>query len=236
MKKLLLNSAICLSAFTTAAFAADYPSNPVVRPLTLNQSTVELSAAYGYGKNHNNSTNAGFGGNISYGLTDNFQIGLDGLTYSAIKDKNLGFELAVNAGLRGYFDSKNDDFGDSTGLGIGATAKQIISDNFAFTAGVNYTHWDIEKAADRYELDYSVGFISNISDDLSLSANYTLRDLKDFEQGHANAATVGLLYTAIDNVDLGLTLIYSDFSEKLNGYEFQETPERAAMVHATWRF
>lgn len=233
MKTQLLIATIISAAFAANTQAADYPTNPVERPLTLNKSTVELTGAYAYGKQHDKDHDNIFGGNVSYGLTDDLQIGLDGITYSLFKDTSSGFELATQAGVRGYFDEKQ---GDSLGLGMSVLGKQIINKNLAVTFGAGYTHWKIDNMNNRSEYDYSVGFLMNVAQDLTLSGNYTYRDLKDFKQSHANTTSLGLNYTVSSQLDIGTVLSYSDFNEDYQGLAMQETPEKLAAVYATWRF
>ncbi len=237
MKTQLLITSIAATLISAtlalSAQAGEYPKNPVVRPLTLTDGTIQLTGAYAYGKQHNKDSENIFGANISYGLTNNLQIGLDGITYSLFKDKSSGFEFATQAGLRGYFDEKE---GDSLGLGMSFIGKQIINRNFAVTFGAGYTHWDVDKQSNRSEFDYSAGFLANIASDLTLTGQYTYRDLKDFKQGHANVATIGLNYAVSSQMDIGTSFTWSDFEEEYNGKAFQETPEKMVGIYANWRF
>lgn len=233
MKKLTLLPAAVLLVLSTANQAGEYPQNPVVRPLTLNQSTIELTGAYFYGKQHDNDHDSILAANMSYGLTDNLQLALDGITYSFLKNKHSGLELAVKASLSGYYDDKN---GDNLGLGFSVLGKQIINKDFAFTFGAGYTHWNLDNLADRSEYDYSVGMLMNIAPQLTLSAQYTYRDLKDFAQSHANSTTVGLNYAIEKNIDLGLVVSYSDYNEQTNSYALLETPEAATGLYINYRF
>ncbi len=233
MKKSILITSLIAVALSTMAHSTKYPKNPVIRPLTLTESTVELTGAYLYGKQYDKDVVVTLTSNIAYGLTDDFQIGLDGITYSLFKNKSSGFELATQAGLRGYFEDK---VGDSLGLGISLLGKQIINDNLAFTFGAGYSHWDIDNLDNKYEFDYSVGFLANIAPNLTLSGQYIYRDLKDFKQSHANLSSVGLNYTLTDDLDVGTTFTYSDFAEKNNNFALLETPETTVGAYLRWRF
>jgi opacity protein-like surface antigen len=218
---------------STAAQASEYPKNPVLRPLTLTSGTVELSGGYVYGKQHDKDTEVALGGNIAYGFTDDFQLASDGITYSLFKNKSAGFELATQAGFRGYFEDKQ---GDTLGLGASVLAKQIISDNLAFTFAAGYSHWDIDNIDNRYEFDYAVGLITNLSENITFSAQYTYRDLKGFTQEQANITTIGLNYTLTKDFDIGTTFTYSDYIETNNGFALLETPEKMIGIYANWRF
>ncbi len=233
MKKLILLPIATLAIFSTTNQANEYPQNPVVRPLTLTQSTIELTGAYFYGKQHNNDHDSILAANIAYGLTDNLQLALDGISYSFLKNKHSGLELAVKAGINGYYNDKN---GDNLGLGFSLLGKQIINKNFAFTFAAGYTHWNLDNLADREEYDYSVGMLMNIAPQLTLTAQYTYRDLKGFQQSHANSTSVGLNYAIEKNIDIGFISSYSDYNEQANNYALLETPEAAAGLYINYRF
>jgi hypothetical protein len=233
MKKYLLTTSLLMLALSHNAYSREYPQNPVLRPLTLSSSTIEVTGAYAYGKQHDKDTDVAFSGNINYGLTDSLQLGLDGITYSILKDHHSGFELAAKAGITGYFD---DDLGDSLGLGSSIIAKQIINDNLAFTFSAGYTHWSINNLDNKSEFDYTVGALFNIAPDVTLATSYTFRDLKDFKESTANKATVALNYAYSSNIDLGIGYQYSNFNEQYNNQALQETPEKMFAAYVSYRF
>ena len=233
MKKILLATCLLTLALTSNAHSREYPQNPVLRPLTLSAGTVELTGIYVYGKQHDKDVDVAFGGDLSYGLTDSLELGLDGITYSIFKNQHAGFELAAKAGITGYFD---DDLGDSLGLGSSLMAKQIINDNLAFTFSAGYTHWSIGNIDNKSEFDYTIGTLFNIAPDVTLAANYTFRDLKDFKQSTANEASIILNYAYSPSIDLGIGYQYSNFNEQYSNQALQETPEKTLGVYVNYRF
>ena len=233
MKNTLLSGAI-LAAFSSLSVAADYPSNPIERPLTLNDGTIEVIGAISHLEQHDGDNETDGGLNLRYGLTDDWQIGFDGVTYSALKGN--GLELAVNVGFRGHFDNKGAGVDESVGYGASVFGKQIINRNFALTFGVNYTYWDEDHIENKKEFDYTIGAMMNVTKDVTVFGNYTFRDLKDFEQSSANAANIGVNYNYSKDIDLGLAFSYSDFEEEIGGRAFHETAENAATAYIAYRF
>lgn len=233
MKNTILAGAI-IATFSTLSYAGDYPANPIERPLTLNDGTIEIAGAISHLKQHDGDNETSGAVNVRYGLTDDWQIGFDGITYSAYE--NAGLEIAANVGFRGHFDNKGTGAGDSQGYGAAIFGKQIINRNFALTFGVNYTYWDQDHLENKKEFGYSIGAMTNIAKDVTAFANYTFRDLKDFEQDSANAVNLGLNYNFSKDIDVGLAVSYSDFEEELNGRAFNETAEKAATAYIAYRF
>ena len=236
MKKIILACVLTAISATSAVQANEYPQNKVLRPLTLTDGTVRLSGAVAYGEQHNDDNEKGISFNASYGLTDDLQIGFEGLTYSLFKNENQGFEIAVNAGLRGYFDNDSNAIGDSLGYGVSFMAKQVITNDFAITFATGYTFWNQQHIESKKEYTYSIGAMTNIAKNLTLSANYTFRDLKDFKQDYANKASLALNYALSPSMDIGFALNYSDFEEQAAGIAFHETIEKSAAIFANWRF
>ncbi|MEW6983947.1 porin [Colwelliaceae bacterium 6471] len=234
MKTAILGCAVLATLLAGIAQGKEYPQNPVLRPLTLTDGTIQIAGAYSYGKAHDDDTKAGFGANISYGITDDFQIGLEGLTYSFLKNRASGLELAVNAGIRGHYDNTN--IGDSLGLGVSVFGKQVLNNDFALTFGAGYTHWDEEHIDNKYQFNYSLGALVNIADNVTLSANYTFTDLKDFKQDSSNTVRVGVNYAYSKSIDMGIAFKYSDFEETYNNFAFHEQAEKSASMYAAWRF
>ena len=235
MKKIILACALASLSITGLVQGEEYSQNPILRPLTLTDGTAKITGAYTYGEQQNGDSESGIMANFSYGLTDDLQIGLEGLTYSLF-DNNTGFELAINAGLRGYHESDDDLVGDSLGYGVNIFGKQVINDNLAITFGTGYTYWNEEHLDNKRENTYSVGVMTNVAKDFTLSAHYTFRDLHDFQQDNANSVTIGLNHALTANLDIGLTLHSSDFEEERNDVAFHETPEKSLGLYAGWRF
>lgn len=236
MKKLLLTGAVLASAFTGLAQANEYPQNPVVRPLTLNDGTIQAFAAVSHLKQHDDDNETKFNINAAYGLTDDWQIGFGGITYSALKNESSGLEIALNAGFRGGFTNNAKEIGDSLGLGLSAFGKQIINDDFAVTFGAGYVHWNEDHIDNKSEFHYSIGAMANVAKHVTLSASYTFRDLKDFEQDSANVVSAGLNYAMTSDIDLGLNITYSDFEEMAGNKAFHEQAEQSASLYVAYRF
>lgn len=236
MKKIILACAFTSLSISGFVQGEEYPQNPILRPLTLTDGTVQISGAYSYGEQHNGDSKKNINANMSYGLTDDLQIGLEGLTYSLFENSNTGLEFAINAGLRGFHESDDDLVGNSLGYGVSIFGKQIINNNLAITFGTGYTFWNEEHLGNKRENTYSVGVMTNIAKDFTLSANYTFRDLHDFQQDHANTVVLGLNHALTANLDIGLTLQYSDFEEHRGDIAFHETPEKTMGLYASWRF
>jgi len=236
MKEFILACALTAISTSQLVQADEYPQNPILRPLTLTDGTVRLSAGVITGEQHDGDTDTDIHLNASYGLTDDLQIGFEGLTYSLFKNENQGFELAINLGARGFHDDNSKQIGDSVGYGTSIFGKQVITDNFAITFGTGYTFWNEEHIDNKSEVAYSIGAMTNIAKDLTLSAHYTFRDLKDFKQDNANNVSVALNYALSADIDLGLALNYSDFEEKVDNMAFHQSREKSATVYASWRF
>lgn len=226
---------LCCAAATGSALAdeyIDYPTNPVLRPITLPDTMVSLTAAAGYAEELDGSEEVFIVPGVQYGVTDNFTIGLDGLTYRFYHDD--GLQMGVNFGVRDAHHS--DRFGDSIATGISVFGKKIMSNHFAVTFGIDFINWDEEIVSDRSEVKYDIGLIYNIAPDWTVFASYHYRDLEDFAQDSANRYQVGLNYVYSQNIDVGLFAFQSDYDEKLNGYYLHNEVEQGAGIFVNWRF
>lgn len=232
--KLTTLAATLLSTLAGGHALADdsYPKNPILRPITLNDGDLEVLGALGYGKKVRGDNSTFIVPSVRYGITDNLTVGLGEITYRFFADDDL--QLAVSAGGRGSFDSR--EFGDSIGYGASIGGKKVMNDNLAFTFGVNYTYWNEDVVKDRSELDYSLGVMFNIATDWTLGAHYTLRDLRDFNQSTANELGLNLNYAFSENVDLGLFVGHSDFDERENGKVLHNSFENSSGIFAKWRW
>ena len=233
MKKFAALSLLLLSATTVANELS--PANPILRPLTLKDGELNLVAGARYGNTdskHDWELDLGLG----YGLTDDFSIGLGGMSYRFLprSDNGMGLELAVNAGLRGYYESRQN--GDALGYGAGVYGKYVLTRDTAVNFGVDYTFWNEEVLQNKREMRYTVGVAQNLMDKWTLSADYTYRDLHDFNQNHAYEASLGLNYNVARHMDVGIGLTYTDFDAVANGYKADAQFKRSANVYLQYRF
>ncbi|MCO4798982.1 MAG: outer membrane beta-barrel protein [Colwelliaceae bacterium] len=239
MKKSLISVALLLASSSVYAETQNsttkYPENPVLRPLTLTDGTIELSGALAWGE-ENDDSRGELNLNAAYGLTDNLTIGFGGVNYRILarKGNKNGLELAVGLGVRGYQESYNN--GDSFGYGADLTGKYVFNKDVAMTFSLGYINWDEEKLENKSEYRYSVGLQRNIAKDWTAFANYTYRDLKDFTQDDAHKVTVGVNYAYSKDIDVGMFAGYSDFDAQKNGYKLDNNLDRAAGVYLTYRF
>lgn len=234
MKKSLISIALLLASSTVFA-ETEYPQNPVLRPLTLTDGTVSLSGALAWAEEKNDS-HGEINLNASYGFTDNFTLGLDGIKYRVLArhDNNTGLELVLGFGLRGYQDSNLN--GHSVGYGTDLNGKYVFNENIAMIFSLGYVKWDEEKLKNKDEFRYSAGVQANIAQDLTATASYTYRDLKDFSQKDAHEVNVALNYTYSKNTDIGVFTGYSSFDAQENGYELDDSFERIVGIYSEYRF
>jgi opacity protein-like surface antigen len=234
MKKSLISIALLLASSTVFA-ETEYPENPVLRPLTLTDGTIQVGGALAWGEEKDENRGA-LNLNAAYGLTDNLTLGLGGVNYRflARQDNDTGLELAVGLGVRGYQESTIH--GDSVAYGADLNGKYVFDKDIAMIFSVGYVKWDEEKLKNKDEYRYSVGLQTNIAKDWTATANYTYRDLKDFNQNSANEVSVGVNYAFSKNTDIGIFAGYSDFDAQENGYKLDDSYDRFAGVYATYRF
>ncbi|MEW6991236.1 outer membrane beta-barrel protein [Colwelliaceae bacterium 6441] len=234
MKK-SLSSIILLLASSSAFADTNYPENPVLRPLTLTDGTVALSAILAWGEEENEDRGE-LNLNAAYGFTDNLTVSLGGLDYRILAraDNRTGLELAVALGLRGYQESLLN--GDSVGYGGDLKGKYVFNSDLAMTFSVGYVKWDEEKQKNKSEFRYSVGIETNIANDWTAFSNYTYRDLKDFTQEDAHSVNMGVNYTYSKNMDVGLFAGYSSFDAQKNGYQLDNSFERLVGGYVAYRF
>lgn len=234
MNKSLISIALFLASSTVFA-ETEYPQNPVLRPLTLTDGTVSLSGALAWAE-ENDDNRGELNLNAAYGLTDNLMLGLGGINYRVLArpDNKTGLELAVGLGLRGYQDSKLN--GHSVGYGADLNGKYVFNENIAMIFSLGYVKWDEEKLKNKDEYRYSVGVQGNIAKDLTATASYTYRDLKDFSQNDAHEVNVGLNYAYSKNTDIGVFTGYSSFDAQENGYKLDNSFDRIAGIYAAYRF
>lgn len=234
MNKSLISIALLLASSTVVA-ETEYPQNPVLRPLTLTDGTVSLSGALAWGE-ENDDNRGELNLNAAYGLTDNLMLGLSGINYRVLArpDNKTGLELTVGLGLRGYQDSKLNGY--SVGYGTDLNGKYVFNENIAIIFSLGFVKWDEEKLKNKDEYRYSVGVQGNIVKDLTATASYTYRDLKDFSQNDAHEVNVDLNYAYSKNTDIGVFTGYSSFDAQENGYKLDNSFDRVAGIYATYRF
>ena len=234
MKKSIISIALLLVSSTVFA-ETEYPENPVLRPLTLTDGTISVGGALAWSeedKNNRGEINL----NAGYGLTDNLTLGFGGINYRVLArpDNEMGLELSVGLGVRGYQDSKFN--GDSVGYGADLNGKYVFDKDIAMIFSLGYVKWDEEKLKNKDEYRYSIGLQANVAKDLTASASYTYRDLKDFKQKDANEVRIGLNYAYSKNTDIGVFAGYSSFDAKENGYKRDNSFDRVAGIYAAYRF
>jgi len=234
MNKSLISIALLLASSTVFA-ETEYPENPVLRPLTLTDGTISVTGALAWGEEKDDSRGELYL-NAGYGLTDNLTLGFGGLNYRILArpDNEMGLELTVGLGGRGYLDSKTN--GDSVGYGVDLNGKYVFNKDMAMIFSVGYVKWDEEKLKNKDEYRYSVGLQTNIAKDWTATASYTYRDLKDFVQNDAHEVGVGVNYAYSKNTDIGVFAGYSNFDAQENGYKLDESFDRVAGIYATYRF
>lgn len=234
MKKSLVSIAL-LIASSTAFAETEYPGNPVLRPLTLTDGTVSVGGALAW-EEEKHDNRAALNLNIGYGLTDNLTLGLGGINYRVLArpDNEMGLELAVGLGFRGFQESQVN--GDSVAYGADINGKYVFNKDLAMIFSVGYVKWDEEKLKNKDEYRYSIGLQTNIAKDWTATARYTYRDLKDFNQNSANEVNVGVNYALSKNTDIGIFAGYSDFDAQKNGYQLHNSYDRVAGFYAAYRF
>jgi len=234
MNKSLISIALLLTSSTVFA-GTEYPQNPVLRPLTLTDGTISLSGALAWGEEKNESRGE-LNLNIGYGLTDNLTVGLGGLNYRVLDrpDNETGLELMVGLGFRGFQESTIN--GDSVAYGADLNGKYVFDENIAMIFSLGYVKWDEDKLKNKGEYRYSVGVQANVAKDWTAIANYTYRDLKDFNQNDAHELSVGINYAYSKSTDIGVFTGYSSFNSQENGYKLDNSFDRVAGIYATYRF
>jgi opacity protein-like surface antigen len=234
MNKSLISIALLLAS-STAFAETEYPENPVLRPMTLTDSTILVGGVFTVVEEENDSRGE-LNFNAAYGLTDNLTLGFGGIRYRVIarSDNNTGLELAVGLGVRGYHDSKIN--GDSVGYGVDLNGKYVLDKDLAMTFSLGYVKWDEEKLKNKDEYRYSLGVQANITKHWTATASYTYRDLKDFTQQDAQEINIGVNYAYSNAIDVGIFTGYSSFDAQKNGYKLDNSFDRIAGVYAAYRF
>jgi len=234
MKKSLISMALLLTS--SAVYAeAQYPQNPVLRPLTLTDGTILVGGALAWVE-ENDENRGELNLNAAYGLTDNVTLGFGGINYRVLArpDNQTGLELAVGLGVRGYQDSILN--GDSVGYGVDLNGKYVFNEDIAMIFSLGYIKWDEEKLKNKDEYRYSVGVQANVAKDWTATAIYSYRDLKDFSQSDAHEVKLGLNYAFSKSTDIGMFTGYSSFDAQENGYKLDDNFERVAGIYTTYRF
>jgi opacity protein-like surface antigen len=234
MNKSLISIALLLASSTVFA-ETEYPENPVLRPLTLTDDTISVGGALMWGEEGNNNR-GDLALNAAYGITDNLMVDFSGLTYRflARSDNNTGLELAVGLGLRDIQESIINGY--SIAYGVDLNGKYVFNKDVAMTFSLGYVKWDEEKLKNKDEYRYSVGVQANIAQSLTATANYTYRDLKDFNQNEVHEVSVGVNYAFSKSTDIGVFTGYSSFDAKENGYKLDNSFDRVAGVYVAYRF
>ncbi|TWX53420.1 porin [Colwellia hornerae] len=230
-----LVSTILLLASSTVFAETEYPTNPVLRPLTLTDGTIAVSGALAWGEEKDENRGE-LNLNVGYGLTNNLMIGFNGISYRLLArpDNETGLELAVGLGVRGFQESTIN--GDSVAYGTDLKGKYVFDKNLAMIFSLGYVKWDEDKLKNKDEYRYSVGVQANLAKDWTATVNYTYRDLKDFQQKSAHGMSLGANYNYSKQTDIGMFIGYSSFDAQENGYQADNSFDRVAGVYATYRF
>lgn len=234
MKKSVLIGLILSSVATGASANKLSEQNLVERSLTLKDSEMVLSGAVFRGKTGDDSDTA-LGLSVGYGLTDNLTLGLGGARYRFMERANdgKGLELAFGAGYKGHMERNNKDV---NGYGADITGKYVLSSDLAVLFAAEYVFWNNVGKDNASENRYSLGALYQVMNDVTVSVNYTHRDLKDFNQSSAYSASTGVHYAWSKNTDVGLVFGYSDFDAVKNGYDTDSAHKRNVGVYANYRF
>ena len=239
MKKTLLSIALILTS--SAAYAgSEFPTNPVLRPLTLGDGMFAISGGVVAGEENNKNRNHGFL-NFGYGLTDDLTFSLNGLKYRVLarKGNRAGLEVAVGLGVRGYqefyYDNKTKK-GDSTAYGADISGKYVFNADVAVNFGLSYLKWDEEARKNKDEYRVNVGIQKRLAKDWTLGTHYTYRYLKDFTQDDAHEVNVNLNYAYSKTTDFGMFATYSSFDAQENGYQLDNNLDRGLGLYFNTRF
>jgi len=232
-KSLLLG--LILSTAATGAFANDLSKqNLVERSLVLKDSELMLAGGIYHGET-NDENDTGIALNVAYGLTDNVSVGFGGVRYRFMEraSEGRGLELTFGAGIKGHLEQNDDDI---LGYGADVAGKYVMSKNLAMTFGAEYVFWNKLGSDNASENRYSVGTLFQPIPYVTLSLDYTYRDLKDFNQDNAYVVSTGVHYALSQNTDLGLTFAYSDFDAEQNGFDIESAHKRNLGAYVSYRF
>ena len=232
----IILSALAVTLLSTSALAEDKSmTNPILRPMTLTDGTVQIIGAFVWGEEAGeNRTDGSFG--VGYGLTDDLTLGLGGINYRVLarSENGTGLELTTSVGFRGFHDSK--EHGESIGYGMDLNGKYVMDENLALTFGVGYVIWDEDILENKNEVRYSVGLQANLAKDWTARASYTYRNLQDFNQNEAHQVNLSLNYTYSQQTDIGIFTAYSDFDALENGYVLEDNFDKTVGVYVSYRF
>ncbi len=235
MNRLITTSVLlAISQLSYAQHLSD--ANPVTRALTLQAGEIALGAGISYGKTLEEESKWQPGFAISYGLTENLTVGPVGARLSLLsRDKQSnGLDIAAEAGLMGWYDAPGND--KSIGLGAGITGKYVFSEQVAATFDVAYIHWNEDNRENRRECRITLGGLMQVNPGFTLFANAQYREFKDFQQNHAYGVATGLMWTASPQLDITLSVAYSDFDPIKNGYQADVELEKQTGVSVLYRF
>ena len=235
MKKII--SLLTLVAASTSVYANDLSSqNLVKRSLTLVDGELQIAGSLGYGEQEDNDKSWALGLHAAYGLTDDLTIEGLGLRYRLMERPNdgAGLELTTAIGAVGHYDAQQGD--DSVGWGFDITGKYVFDRDTAVLFGTEYVYWDEDLVDNRSEYRYSLGLQQNIYRDVTLTANYTYRDLNDFVQNNAYNANIGINYAIDKQWDAGMFVGISDFNPLENGYKAEDIFDKQTGVYLSYRF
>lgn len=234
MKKSVLIGLILSSVAATASANKLSEQNLVERSLTLKDSEVVLFGGLFHGET-GNENDTGLGLSAAYGFTDNLSVGFGGARYRFMERANdgQGLELTFGAGYKGHMERNNVDV---NGYGADIAGKYVLSPDLAVLFSTEYVFWNHKGKDNASEHRYSLGALYQVMNNVTFSADYTFRDLKDFNQNNAYSASTGVHYALSKNTDVGLTFAYSDFDTEKNGYDTDSAYKRSYGAYVSYRF
>lgn len=230
-------SALMLLCVSSSVFAgALSPTNPIERPLTLADGEVQITGIALYGEEQTGDNEWGIAGNVGYGITEDLTIDFTGLRYRFLaRDKNEdGLELTAGLGWRGHLESNQN--GDAKAYGLDISGKYVFNPDLAVTFGAGYIRWDEDRLNDKKEFDYSIGVQKRIFENFTVGADYTYRDLHDFNQNNAYNFGLNANYTLTPNLDVGLFYAKTNFDYVKNGYNTEDYFRKGVGAYVSYRF
>lgn len=234
MKQVILTAVILSTVATGLSAHSLSKQNLVQRSLTLKDGEILLGGALAYGKT-GKADDVIWGAQAAYGINDNLTLSLDGLRYRLLarSNDNQGLELTLGAGLKGFMQQQNKNV---LGYGADVTGKYVLSPDLALTFGAEYIFWNTRNASNAKEFRFSIGGQYQLIDDVTVSVDYSFRDLHDFVQDNTYTVSAGINYALNQQIDIGLGFSYSSFDGHKNAFDIDSAHKRYAGIHASYRF
>ena len=234
-KQLSLLTCLIIMSTTHANELSD--DNLVKRSLTLKSGEAQLAAAIGYAKTADENDTF-FAVDGAYGITDNWSVGLGHTRYRFLSrgTNGLGLELTLGAGVKGSYELLHSKE-NAHAYGADVLGKYVINDDTALVFGTEYVFWNIPHSSDNAsEWRLQGGVQQNITDELTLSAVYQFRELKDMVQSNAHEATITLNYAYSEQIDVGMFAGASNFNAVKNGFTADSDHKQGIGMYMSYRF